>query len=273
MDDSILNNPQGNSPDQDQFAFLYANYGKNVYNLAYRMTGNAEDAADITQETFLQVDLHLDSFRGDSRITTWIYSIARHLCYQLYAKRKRLSFSGMEEAILFASDFAQPDGITQTEKLFLINQIKDGCLIGLIRCLPFNQRIAFILHILLHLSIKDTAYILNKSEGSTKVLVYRARSKLRDFLCSHCSRYDSKNPCHCENMIGYSLKNNLISKDFGNAGYQATPERILEDINLIRDTIELYQSLEEHPIPEQLKRNLHEMIAQRQLDIFRKEKL
>jgi RNA polymerase sigma factor (sigma-70 family) len=268
MNDSSFDHAQGNSMVQDQFAFLYANYGKNVYNLAYRMTGNSEDAADIAQETFLQVNLHLDSFRGDSQITTWIYSITRHLCYQHYSKKDKLSFATIEAAINSSSSICTTDEITASEKLFLIDQIKDGCLIGLIRCLPFNQRIAFILHILLHLSIKDTACILNKSEGNTKVMVYRARNSLKNFLCSHCSLYDPGNSCHCENLIGYSLKNHLVSLDLGKDGDAISPEEIQADIYQLQDTVELYQSLGEHPIPGQLQRNLQEMIAQRRLGIF-----
>lgn len=51
-------------------------YGKKVYNLAYRLIGNKQDAEDITQETFLQVYRSLDKFRGESAIYTWIYRIA-----------------------------------------------------------------------------------------------------------------------------------------------------------------------------------------------------
>lgn len=123
---------------------LYSAYGRKIYNLAYRMTGNVEDAEDITQETFWQVYRKAGSFRQQSQLYTWIYAIAKNLCYQYYLRTKKNSFTAFEALICDAADTQQPPGIDALEKDELIQQVKEGCLTGLLRCLSFNQRIAFI---------------------------------------------------------------------------------------------------------------------------------
>lgn len=220
--------------------FLYAAYGQKIYNLAYRMMGNHEDAEDITQETFIQVYRHIDQFRGESQLYTWIYTIARNLCHRLLKQRQKPTFASMEALLYSAQGVGSTRTFSDREKQILINQIKEGCLTGLLRCLSFYQRVAFILHVLLHLPVKDVAGILDKSEGATKVLVHRARQNLRDFLCQHCSLYASHNPCRCENLMSFSLAQGWISLD---GDYEIEPDAILAEIDEMRKVIELYQTL------------------------------
>lgn len=72
------------------FDLLYTTYGSRIYRLAYRMTNNQADAEDITQETFLHVYHGIADFRRESQLYTWIYAIAKNVCYQVL-KRKKIS--------------------------------------------------------------------------------------------------------------------------------------------------------------------------------------
>src|SRR5579862_3220363 len=67
---------------------LVQRYQRQVYNLAYRMTGNAEDAGDLVQETFLRAYGALASFRQDASFLTWLYKIASNLCIDQLRSRK-----------------------------------------------------------------------------------------------------------------------------------------------------------------------------------------
>lgn len=91
-------------------------------------------------------------------------------------------------------------------------QVKDGCLLGLLRCLSLNQRIAFILKVLFDIPIEDVALIIDKSKNSTRILICRARKNLREFLCRNCSLYSEDNHCKCENLILFSLKQGWVEK-------------------------------------------------------------
>jgi RNA polymerase sigma factor (sigma-70 family) len=231
---------------QEGYDFLYSQYGGKIYNLAYRIFGDNEDAEDITQETFIQVYRNVEQFRGDSQFFTWIFTIARNLCHKKIMNRKKNSFASMEAIIGLAQGHQQSDAISEREKKNLILQIKDGCLTGLLRCLSFNQRMAFILFVLLNLPMKDVADILGKSEGAAKVLVSRARQNLKEFLCNNCSLYNSENTCHCEKLMSFSLEKGWIKKpeDHPFDGIVAVfPEQIHDEIEKMRNVVELYQSL------------------------------
>ena len=64
----------------DRFSLLVDKYQDKVYNQAYRMLGNREDAEDATQDVFLRIYRSIEKFRGESKITTWIYSITSNVC-------------------------------------------------------------------------------------------------------------------------------------------------------------------------------------------------
>lgn len=231
---------------REGFEILYTAYGDKIYNLAYRMTGNHEDAEDVTQETFTQVCLHIDQFRGDSQLYTWIYTIAQNLCHKVLKQRKKSSFASMEMLLHSAQGGEITETFSGREKQILLTQIKDGCFTGLLRCLSFYQRMAFIFHVLFNLPMKEVAGILGKSEGATKVLVHRARQNLKDFLCQNCSLYAADNPCRCENLMSFSLAQGWIQKPVGDPLAQPdsiAPEAIQTEVEGVRKVVELYKTL------------------------------
>src|SRR5260221_11792612 len=68
------------SGDEEAFRLLVDKYARSIFNLAYRMTGNAADAEDLAQEAFLQAYARLKDFRVGSRFHPWIYTIALNFC-------------------------------------------------------------------------------------------------------------------------------------------------------------------------------------------------
>ena len=244
------------------FTLLYDAYGRKIYNLAFRMTGNQDDAEDITQETFLQVYRHIETYREKSQIYTWIYAIAKNLCFRFLQRQTKHSFASIEALMDEASDVEIPASITASEKQQLIGQVKDGCLTGLLGCLSFYQRIAFILHVLLRLPVRDVSNILDKSEGATKVLIHRARSNLKLFLCEHCSWYAPTNPCQCESLLGFSLKQGWVIRS-SRRDHEDVPldiRRIEAEIKSIREVIDLYSSLEDVNPSDNLNCRIQELV-------------
>lgn len=253
------------------FERLYATYNRKIYSLAFRMTGNQHDAEDITQETFLQVYHKIGDFREESQLYTWMYAIAKNLCYQFFKRTRKNSFVAFETLINAALDTESPADIKALEKeeqAALIVQVKEGCLTGLLRSLPFYQRTAFIFHVLLSLPIRDVADILGKSEGATKALVYRAKANLRGFLCKNCSLYDPANRCRCESLLGFSLKQGWIQFQSADKGMSVDPRQIEDEIRGIRKVIALYEQLSDPSPSEELNHRLQELVRSQQGMIF-----
>lgn len=215
---------------------IYKQYSKRIYNLAYRMTGNKDDASDITQETFIQGFKSLDKFRSESQIYTWLYKIAKNKSLRFLEKKNKTTFTSLQELIDKTSSPIS-DEISETEKTNYISQVKDGCLSGLLRCLSLQQRLAFILNVILDIPVEQVAGIIDKSENATRILVHRSKQNLKDFLCNNCSLYDSKNNCRCENLINFSLKQGWISPD--------NQARVESEIKDLKDVVGLYKTLQE----------------------------
>jgi RNA polymerase sigma factor (sigma-70 family) len=255
--------------DHASFTRLFNEIGDDIFNLANRMVGNQEDASDITQTTFLQVYQHIDTFREESRLFTWIFSITRHLCLQRINKNKKLSFDDFERLIEFGSGENHPDSeITPQEKQNLINQVKEGCLTGLVRCLSFNQRMAFILQILFHLPVNEVSVILDKSNSATRVLTHRAKKNLKKFLCKNCSLYHPQNPCHCEDLVSFSLKKNWITK--GKKIRQGDPDyKVIDDeVQNFKEIIRFYRENFRDGTSPAVQQQIKDLINNTQWEIF-----
>ena len=261
---------------EESFTVLYNTYGRKIYSLAYRMTGNKEDAEDITQETFLQVARHIEGFNGKSQLYTWIYTITKNLCYRFSQRQKKTSFAALEALIHTVQGQDVPTDITMLERQYLINQVKEGCLTGLLRCLSFYQRVAFILHVLIRLPVQDVAEIIEKSEGATKVLIHRARKNLKGFLCKNCSLYTPANSCRCEGLLGFSLKKGWITKPSQGELQAFTPidtRRIEEEIESIKKITDLYTTLSEQSPPEDVSLRIQQIIKFQNWSIFSDKKV
>jgi len=243
-------------------AQLYQVYGKRVFNLAYRITGNRATAEDVLHEVFIRIIEHADQFRGDGNVYSWIFTITKNLCLR---SRKR-SFRGFEKLIEAADRPAQTTFNNELERRYYVQQVKDGCLIGLLKCLSFYQRIAFILDVLYRVPVKTVAAILNKSQNSVRILVSRARANLKAFLCSNCSLYAAGSRCRCDNMVEFSLRNAWITR----YNPKVAPAEVESELNEFKSEVLLYQSLLEQDPPPEMPSDL---LARHHLTVLSREKM
>lgn len=169
--------------DADAFEEIVKKYQNQVFNLCFRMTGNREDAADMTQETFLKVWKHLDSYRFDSSFSTWLYRLASNCCLDLLRSQKRkptisltVENENEEEQILDVQD----DSLTPEEEL--IAQDERERLNQAMMSLEEEQRQILTLRVVNDLSYGEIAEILTIKEGTVKSRLSRARENLRKKL-------------------------------------------------------------------------------------------
>jgi RNA polymerase sigma-70 factor (ECF subfamily) len=84
-------------PERENFEHIYQLYSRRVFSLCLRMTGNFEDAEDLTQQAFLQVYKKLDTFRGESSFYTWLHRLAINVVLMGLRKRRLLKEDSLEE--------------------------------------------------------------------------------------------------------------------------------------------------------------------------------
>lgn len=167
--------------DQAAFATLVERYQGKIYNLAYRLLGNADDASEMTQEVFCRAYVKLGEFRGEASFSTWLYRIAHNICYDELRRRGRRPLVSLE---------AETEGRTRLElaapnpgpaELYTRKEVAER-LQELIATLPPDQRAALVLRDIQGLSYEEMAQVLQCSLGTVKSRLNRARRALRDKL-------------------------------------------------------------------------------------------
>ena len=162
----------------NDFEKLVTAYEKNVYSLALRMVGDPEDAADMTQETFIKAYRSLSSFRGDSKFSSWLYRIASNVCLDFLRSRSRhpqVSLSTVDEDD--RATFELPDMRQNPEEQLMKKLSMEAVRRGLEQ-LPEQQRQILVLRELGGLSYAELAQTLGLEEGTVKSRIFRARKRL-----------------------------------------------------------------------------------------------
>ena len=162
----------------NDFEKLVTAYEKNVYSLALRMVGDPEDAADMTQETFIKAYRSLSSFRGDSKFSSWLYRIASNVCLDFLRSRSRhpqVSLSTVDEDD--RATFELPDMRQNPEEQLMKKLGMEAVRRGLEQ-LPEQQRQILVLRELGGLSYAELAQTLGLEEGTVKSRIFRARKRL-----------------------------------------------------------------------------------------------
>ncbi len=182
-----------------------------VFNLAVRMLGNREDAADATQEILLKVVTHLGSFRAQAAFTTWVFQIARnHLLTARTRSRESpmVSLEGLAERLQqgleFTASMGDPQGqarsLTPEDKL-AARQVALGCTQNMLMALDREQRLVYILDVVFGLSSSEAAAVLVISPDAYRQRLVRARVKLEGFAASTCGQANKDAACQCERQL------------------------------------------------------------------------
>lgn len=165
--------------DETAFEELIRLYEKKIYALCVRMCGNAEDAEEAAQDTFLALWRGIDRFRQESALSTWIYRLASNACIDLM-RRRRKSEGGVslddEALFLDAADPAPqpPQALEQREAQRLLQE-------GLMS-LPAEYRSILLLREVEGLSYSEISETLELELGTVKSRISRGRTLLRNFL-------------------------------------------------------------------------------------------
>lgn len=166
--------------DPDAFESLMLQYQTPVYNLCFRIVGNAEDAADMTQETFLKAWKNLEGFHMESSLSTWLYRLANNCCLDLLRSKKRKPTISIvrEDDEGEEMSFDPVDPSPQPDEL-LIKKEENQILQEALLSLDEQQRAILTLRVVNDMSYEDISQVLQIKEGTVKSRLARARENLR----------------------------------------------------------------------------------------------
>jgi RNA polymerase sigma-70 factor, ECF subfamily len=159
--------------DLGAFEELYRQHSTRLYNLAFRMVGNAADAEDLLQDIFLTVYRKLESFRGASALGTWLYRLGMNVCLDRLrskAARQDQATDTLDERVSGAHN---PSALAGVSRIDLERAIAS---------LPEGSRAAFLLHDVEGFDHTEVGQMLGVAEGTSKSQVHKARLRIREFL-------------------------------------------------------------------------------------------
>ena len=169
--------------DQGAFARLVEQNQGKIYSLCYRMTGNPDDAADLTQEAFLNAWRGLAKFGGQSAFSTWLYRLASNACIDFLRREKRRGALSMtledEDDEDHQADL--PDERWSPERELERKETHKALQNGLAALSPEHREV-LLLRETEGLSYQEIAQVLDLEEGTVKSRIARARTSLKDYL-------------------------------------------------------------------------------------------
>jgi RNA polymerase sigma-70 factor (ECF subfamily) len=171
------------SGDSDAFRLLVEQHSRAVFRLAFRMTGNEQDAEDVVQETFLRAYRQLDKYEARSSFATWLYRIASNYSLDLIRMRKRHEEKRERGSKAEERDILQtiPVNAPGPDRIAHSNQVQARVNEALNE-LSDQERTAFVLRHFEGLSIDEIGETLGTGTNATKHSIFRAVQKLRRSL-------------------------------------------------------------------------------------------
>lgn len=165
--------------DETAFEEIYDRFGGMVFNLALRLSGEPEEAADLSQETFLKIHRHLSGFRGRSSLKTWVYRVAVNCCRSRYKKqsawRSRLLPESEEKLERLPDRRRSPE-----ERAIARGAV--GRIAQALAELPTIYREAVLLRDIEGLTYEEMSQVLGLRLGTVRSRIARGRDRLRVLL-------------------------------------------------------------------------------------------
>jgi RNA polymerase sigma-70 factor (ECF subfamily) len=162
--------------DNQDFNRLLDRHREMIHRLIHSKCGSDQDVDDIMQEVFLNIYQNIDSFKGESKIRTWVYTITKN-CIADYYRQPWWKFKWLPLLHEENENISGVDPFFQTsEKQSLVNLNK------ILAILPQQQAAMFRLRFIEHLSLQDISELKNMNKNTVKTHLYRAVKKVRQEL-------------------------------------------------------------------------------------------
>ncbi|MFB6340297.1 RNA polymerase sigma factor [Saccharicrinis sp. FJH62] len=173
---------------------LVEKFGTMVSGISHRMIQNKELAKEASQEVWFEVIKSIDSFNGNSELSTWIYTIAKRTILKYSKNEKTATIIELEE--FRALPEVEYSG-TEEKRQEWVKEICDWCLTALNHCLNNDARLIFIFRENIGLSYKQISEIMDMKEDNIRQISSRSLSKIKNFMNDTCPLYNPQGTCKC----------------------------------------------------------------------------
>jgi len=174
---------------------IACDYGKLVSGVCRRMIMDEDIARDAAQRVWVEIVKSFPSFRGESKVSTWIYTITRRVAMD-YVKDERMFSTRFLSMYSFQDEFDAPNNV-DLDKQIWVKQMCDKCITGILHCVDNETRLAHIFRDIADLEYEEISSIMNKDATALRQVVTRSRRKVNAFLNDTCTLYNPQGTCRC----------------------------------------------------------------------------
>ena len=193
----------------DQLTQEFESFQGELKSFLLRMTASVQDAEDLVQDTYLKAQAKIDTFRGESSLKTWIFSIASNLARDLLKSRKRwpatVTDICREETLGNRQFFLEAIHIRETSPQgnFEIKEHVAFCFTCIAKSLPLDGHLVLLLKEVYSFKVREIAQILRMSEAMVKYHLHISRSRMIEIFDQRCSLINKQGICHqCTELNG-----------------------------------------------------------------------
>lgn len=169
--------------DRHAFDKLIDKYQDKIFNFAYRITGNYEEASDVSQEAFIRAFNSIKTFRNEAAFSSWMYRIVKNIYIDRLHVAERLPYISLDETIESENGSIQreiKDVNAISPENELIKNERESIIHDLLNELPPHQRIPLVLYHINNLTYEEIANITKLPIGTVKSRINRARSTMAE---------------------------------------------------------------------------------------------
>lgn len=193
----------------DQFTQEFESIRPQLKSYILRVTASLEDTEDIVQDTYIKASLKLDTFRAESTVKTWIFTIASNIAKDNLRAKKRwpetVTDICREKALANPDYFPEIAYIMQTspQATFEMKEHITFCLTCIAKSLPLEQQICLLLKEIYDFKVAEIAEILQTNEAMVKYYLHTSRSKMVHIYEGRCALINKEGTCHqCSELNG-----------------------------------------------------------------------
>ena len=181
-------------------------YSGLVSAISHRMIQNPEIAKDAAQEAWMEILKSLKTFKGESKISTWIYTVASRVILRQAKNEKVYSPRYLSE--YFRNGERESPFEKEFDKRTWVKEMCDKCLTGILHCLSNQDRLLYVLYDIAGLPYREISMIIAEQESTVRKKVSRSRKKLHNFLNEECALFNPDGNCSCrmkKHVLGVDL--------------------------------------------------------------------
>jgi RNA polymerase sigma-70 factor (ECF subfamily) len=205
-------------------AELYRLYQPLVASLCHRLCGRREQAEDLCQETWAAILAGLGGFRGDAKLSTWIYTVTRRVALRQLEREKRRGLADFAWTRARTPAAAGPPPGRDPDEW--VGRNCRSCVEGMVHCLAPDKRLVYVLREFIKLPHAEIARITGRSPGAVRQIHARACRRIGRFIQRNCPLFNPSDTCSC-NMKGLLPATRLAAEIADTA---ATVEDFLEKL-------------------------------------------